>query len=131
MNAVVLRVWSRQPGWDPEAFLRDYLPDVQAPWWRADDAHAGRMRGEAGFNVAIRPSSDVADDVIAWVHQHRLVLRALQSADVLMEVDIGLFAGSDDQFTASVVFTSDQLQVLVESGIDVKISAYPVASEPK
>ena len=39
--------------------------------------------------------------------------------------------GTENQLEASVVFTAQQLQVLVESGIDVKISAYPVASELK
>lgn len=126
----MLRVSSDEPGWDPEVFLRDHFPGAVAPWWRSGDVDAGHPRSHAGFNLRIA-ASNVGDDMVAWVHQHRLVLKALQSIHAHLEADIGLGVGSDDQFAASVVFTSEQLQVLVESGIDVKISAYPAASELK
>lgn len=126
----MLRVSSDEPGWDPEVFLRDHFPGAVAPWWRAGDVHAGRTRGHAGFNLRIA-ASNVVDDMVAWVREHGPVLEALQSDHAHLEADIGLGVGTDNQFEATVVFTSEQLRVLVESGIDVKISAYPVASEPK
>ena len=130
MNVAVLRANVVAGSWDPEVFLgsRDL---GHAPWWRAGDTAAGRVRSSAGFNLKIANaavSSFLAEDVIRWMEKNADALAELRAVGAELSIDFGVTVGTSEQFTASVVFSSSHIRRIADAGVSLSLSAYPAST---
>ena len=115
---------------DAKAFLQAHGLRTDAVW-QAGDEFAGRSRREGGFNLTIVDAAtgpEFRTQFTAWLQSHRAVLEALAGAGADGELDVGLIPG-EQEFSSSVAFGPEALEILAKARVDLKFSVYASAEQ--
>jgi hypothetical protein len=132
MNTATLRTLGSDSALD---YLRDALDlSITQEWKKGETRRRGGVYEISGFNADVvadaeNPSSLVSSLVkeIRGFLNRCLSKRILfSSSDLSSQLDIGVSVGASQQFTASVVFSPENLESFSKLGLELSVSAYPI-----
>ena len=130
MNVAVLR--AEAPTSIHKSFELAHGLSIDAAWEKGEPRLIGGVSKHTGFSSTI---ADVDNSVSLVTEIREFLTRAktsgasLSSPELHTEIDIGITVGSSDQFTASLSFLPEDLELFAELGVDLRISIYPASDE--
>jgi hypothetical protein len=125
----VLRVWGA--AFDVGAFLASHPQFSPDSVRRAGEKGVlGRVVQNSGFNQCLSERDewpDVLSEALAHLRTIRAALLDAAAAGARMELDFAIDAGAGDAAYGSAWFSPAELGSLVDSGVELRITAYPVS----
>ena len=103
-----------------------------ATWHRGERDRSSRVRDSSGMNVPVADAASGAeaiDAAVSWVAAHHSLLLEVSAQRCEIELDFGMFVGSQNSFAPSLFFPAGALLQFAEAGVSVTVSAYPTSCE--
>lgn len=122
------------PAFDVDEFLAEF--DI-APNWvvhRGEPRRRGQLWEESGFGFSLdAPEDEQLADLLRILRDfkdaYKPALLALRMRDIPSKIDIGFTVGSEKHFTRSLRFAPADLDIFVELGVTLEVSAYPCSED--
>jgi len=126
MNIAVLRAEASDAALESLRLALDL--EIDADWETGDPRRRGGVQEQSGFTAFVANVSDptaLIAEVRKFLERCRTRNAVLSSHDLTTQLDIGISVGQSEQFTASVVFSAEDLRIFSELGLELSVSAYP------
>ncbi len=93
-----------------------------------------RTAERSGFTLGIPISAGVekrhfVSAISSFIAVKEEAFAELADAGIRSQIDIAVFVGGEDSFTASVVLSPDEMRDFAKAGVEVCVSAYPCSGE--
>jgi len=131
MNTATLRALGSDSALDS---LRDALDlSIIREWKKGETRRLGGVYEISGFNADVvadaeNPSS-LVEEIRGFLNRCLSNRILFSSSDLSSQLDIGVSVGGSEQFTASVVFSPEDLESFSKLGLELSISAYPTSDD--
>ena len=131
MNTATLRALGSDAALD---YLCNALDlSIIREWKKGETNRRGGVYEISGFNADV---VDDAENPLSLVEEIRDFLNSclakiilFSSSELSSQLDIGVSVGGSEQFTASVVFSPEDLESFSKLGLELSISAYPSSDD--
>ena len=131
MNTATLRALGSDAALD---YLCNALDlSIIREWKKGETNRRGGVYEISGFNADV---VDDAENPSSLVEEIREFLNSclakkilFSSSELSSQLDIGVSVGGSEQFTASVVFSPEDLESFSKLGLELSISAYPTSDD--
>ena len=131
MNTATLRALGSDTALDS---LRDALDlSIIREWKKGETRRLGGVYEISGFNADVvadaeNPSS-LVEEIRGFLNRCLSKRILFSSSELSSQLDIGVSVGGSEQFTASVVFSPEDLESFSKLGLELSISAYPTSDD--
>jgi hypothetical protein len=131
MNTATLRTLGSDSALD---YLRDALDlSITGEWKKGETRRRGGVYEISGFNANVvsdaeNPSS-LVEEIRGFLNRCLSKRILFSSSDLSAQLDIGVSVGASKQFTASVVFSPEDLESFSKLGLELSVSAYPTSDD--
>ena len=131
MNTATLRALGSDSALDS---LRDALDlSIIREWKKGETRRLGGVYEISGFNADVvadaeNPSS-LVEEIRGFLNRCLSNRILFSSSDLSSQLDIGVSVGGSEQFTASVVFSPEDLESFSKLGLELSVSAYPTSDD--
>ena len=128
MNTATLRTLGSDSALD---YLCDVLDlSIIREWGKGETSRRGGVNEIPGFNADVvadaeNPSS-LLEEIRGFLNRCLSKRILFSSSDLSSQLDIGVSVGVSQQFTASVVFSPENLESFSKLGLELSVSAYPI-----
>ena len=105
---------------------------IGASWKKGDTKRRGGKYHVSGFNATVADTEtpkQLINEITKFLLSSKNNNVTFTSGEIDAQLDIGIGVGSEDQFTASVTFTPENLKKITDIGLELTISAYPIADD--
>ena len=131
MNTATLRALGSDSALDS---LRDALDlSIIREWKKGETRRLGGVYEISGFNADVVADAENPPSLVEEIREFLnscLAKRILfSSSELSSQLDIGVSVGGSEQFTASVVFSPEDLESFSKLGLELSISAYPTSDD--
>ena len=131
MNTATLRALGSDSALD---YLCNALDlSIIREWKKGETNRRGGVYEISGFNADVvadaeNPSS-LLEEIRGFLNRCLSKRILFSSSDLSAQLDIGISVGSSQQFTASVVFSPEDLESFSKLGLELSVSAYPTSDD--
>ncbi|HKQ57102.1 MAG TPA: hypothetical protein VJY35_04475 [Candidatus Eisenbacteria bacterium] len=131
MSIVTLEAYGSD--FDVDAFLgRSPKVQVDTIWHRGDEGWRGEVIDSNGFRMTISDrdsSTETIEHLDRFLREAAGFINDLSANRASVQINVGLFVGSDEHYTSSVSFTPALLQAAAHLGVELCVVGYPVSDE--
>ncbi len=130
MNIASLRV----QGSDSEVIaLRTALSiPIDADWKQGEYKSRNKKHEKSGFNACIADveyTIDLSKRIHEFLSECKIQSISFKSSDIEAEIDIGIGVGLNEQFAPSICVPQEDMKLIVELGLEFRVSAYPCSDD--
>lgn len=101
-------------------------------WRKGDRRRNNSLHALSGFNANVVECENpqmLTSLVRSFLKKWKDKAVVLTRLNLKAELDIGFSVGSSEQYEASVLFTSEDLLLCAECGINLRVTAFPTSDE--
>jgi hypothetical protein len=101
-------------------------------WRKGDRRRNNSLHTLSGFNANVGECENpqmLTSLIRSFLKKWKEKAVVLSRLNLKAELDIGFSVGSSEQYVASVLFTSDDLLLCAECGINLRVTAFPTSDE--
>jgi hypothetical protein len=131
MNTATLRALGSDAALD---YLCNALDlSIIREWKKGETNRRGGVYEISGFNADVvddaeNPSS-LVEEIREFLNSYLAKSILFSSSELSSQLDIGVSVGGSEQFTASVVFSPEDLESFSKLGLELSTSAYPTSDD--
>ena len=129
MNTATLRALGSDSALD---YLCDALDlSIIREWKKGETRRLGGVYEISGFNADVVDDAENPSSLVEEIREflNRCLSKRIlfSSSELSSQLDIGVSVGASQQFTASVVFSPEDLESFSKLGLELSVSAYPTS----
>ena len=130
MNIASLRI----QGSDSEVIaLRTALSiPIDVEWKQGEHKSNNTKHEKSGFNACIADveyTIDLKKRIHEFLSECKLHGISFKTSGIEAEIDIGIGVGLNEQFAPSICMSIEDMQLIVELGLEFRVSAYPCSDD--
>ena len=106
--------------------------ELDASWKKGESRLGGRLQESAGFNACVgecKSPGALMDAVRCFLARARGTGLSFEGSGLEAQLDLGIGVGTSDQFAAGLAVSIEDMQQLIELGLKLVVTAYPVSGE--